>query len=242
MILMNFFYALSLSLLPPPFFFFFSIMFANSKPISGFCVPFFMQEIMGELGTPVILLSQIIKTTKGTNQSECTAQRLKLCKGLFLSLSLLSLFLSFHLFSSSDKRWLRKILSKAMNWSLPKSKNFPAILNAHDTHMDFFFFKMFARSIIWCIILLGKEAACWRNLPLKCFTFVLVVLLFSSGGLGMGGCHRVWGWETWKGLSCIHSHSEKEQRNKCIHLVWKNWLHEPKCRRILCSFRVDQRL
>lgn len=63
-------------------------MFANSKPISGFCAPFFMQEIMGELGTPVILLSQIIKTTKGTNQSECTAQRLKLCRGLFLSLSL----------------------------------------------------------------------------------------------------------------------------------------------------------
>lgn len=97
----EFFYALSLSLLPtpPPNFFFFSIMFANSKPISGFCVPFFMQEIMGELGTPVILLSQIIKTTKGTNQSECTAQRLKLCKGLFLSLSSLSLSLfSFILF------------------------------------------------------------------------------------------------------------------------------------------------
>lgn len=94
----NEFFLCSLPLPPLPVFFF-SIMFANSKPISGFCVPFFMQEIMGELGTPVILLSQIIKTTKGTNQSECTAQRLKLCKGLFLSLSSLSLSLfSFILF------------------------------------------------------------------------------------------------------------------------------------------------
>lgn len=96
----NEFFLCSLSLSsPPPVFFFFSIMFANSKPISGFCVPFFMQEIMGELGTPVILLSQIIKTTKGTNQSECTAQRLKLCKGLFLSLSLFSLSFSLFIYS-----------------------------------------------------------------------------------------------------------------------------------------------
>lgn len=70
------------------FFFFFSIMFANSKMISGFCVPFFMQEIMGELGTPVIPLSQIIKTTKGTNQFECGAQRHGLSKGLSLFLFL----------------------------------------------------------------------------------------------------------------------------------------------------------
>lgn len=69
-------------------FIFFSIMFANSKMISGFCVPFFMQEIMGELGTPVIPLSQIIKTTKGTNQFECGAQRHGLSKGLSLFLSL----------------------------------------------------------------------------------------------------------------------------------------------------------
>lgn len=68
--------------------FFFSIMFANSKMISGFCVPFFMQEIMGELGTPVIPLSQIIKTTKGTNQFECSAQRHGLSKGLSLFLFL----------------------------------------------------------------------------------------------------------------------------------------------------------
>ena len=68
--------------------FFFSIMFANSKMISGFCVPFFMQEIMGELGTPVILLSQIIKTTKGTNQFECGAQRHGLSKGLSVFLFL----------------------------------------------------------------------------------------------------------------------------------------------------------
>lgn len=68
--------------------FFFSIMFANSKMISGFCVPFFMQEIMGELGTPVIPLSQIIKTTKGTNQFECGAQRHGLSKGLSLFLFL----------------------------------------------------------------------------------------------------------------------------------------------------------
>lgn len=63
-------------------------MFANSKMISGFCVPFFMQEIMGELGTPVIPLSQIIKTTKGTNQFECGAQRHGLSKGLSLFLFL----------------------------------------------------------------------------------------------------------------------------------------------------------
>lgn len=69
-------------------FFFFSIMFANSKMISGFCVPFFMQEIMGELGTPVIPLSQIIKTTKGTNQFECGAQRHGLSKGLSVFLFL----------------------------------------------------------------------------------------------------------------------------------------------------------
>ena len=69
-------------------FFFFSIMFANSKMISGFCVPFFMQKIMGELGTPVIPLSQIIKTTKGTNQFECGAQRHGLSKGLSLFLFL----------------------------------------------------------------------------------------------------------------------------------------------------------
>lgn len=66
-------------------FFFFSIMFANSRMISGFCVPFFMREIMGELGTAVILLSQIIKTTKGTNQFECGAQRRRLRKGLLCS-------------------------------------------------------------------------------------------------------------------------------------------------------------
>lgn len=82
----EFFYALSLTHTQPPSPFF-SIMFANSKMISGFCVPFFMQEIMGELRTPVIPLSQIIKTTKGTNQSECTAQRHKLCKGPSFSLS-----------------------------------------------------------------------------------------------------------------------------------------------------------
>ena len=63
-------------------------MFANSKMISGFCVPFFMQEIMGELGTPVIPLSQIIKTTKGTNQFECGAQRHGLSKGLSVFLFL----------------------------------------------------------------------------------------------------------------------------------------------------------
>lgn len=63
-------------------------MFANSKMISGFCAPFFMQEIMGELGTPVIPLSQIIKTTKGTNQFECGAQRHGLSKGLSLFLFL----------------------------------------------------------------------------------------------------------------------------------------------------------
>lgn len=91
----NEFFLCSLSPSPPPLFFFFSIMFANSKTISGFCVPFFMQEIMGELSTPVIPLSQIIKTTKGTNQSECTAQRLKLCEGLSLSPLSRSLFLSF---------------------------------------------------------------------------------------------------------------------------------------------------
>lgn len=78
MVLMNFF-------MP---FFFFSIMFANSRMISGFCAPFFMREIMGELGTPVILLSQIIKTTKGTNQFECGAQRHRLCKGRSLFLFL----------------------------------------------------------------------------------------------------------------------------------------------------------
>lgn len=78
MVLMNF-YA----------FFFFSIMFANSRMISGFCVPFFMREIMGELGTPVIPLSQIIKTTKGTNQFECGAQRHQLRKGPSLFLFLL---------------------------------------------------------------------------------------------------------------------------------------------------------
>lgn len=82
---------------PSPFF---SIMFANSKMISGFCVLFFMQEIMGELGTPVIPLSQIIKTTKGTNQSECTAQRLKLGKGPSFFLSPPPLH--------SDKRWVSK--------------------------------------------------------------------------------------------------------------------------------------
>lgn len=70
------------------FFFFFSIMFANSRMISGFCVPFFMREIMGELGTPVIPLSQIIKTTKGTNQFECGAQRRRLRKGRSLFLFL----------------------------------------------------------------------------------------------------------------------------------------------------------
>lgn len=70
------------------FFFFFSIMFANSRMISGFCVPFFMREIMGELGTPVIPLSQIIKTTKGTNQFECGAQRHRLRKGRSLFLFL----------------------------------------------------------------------------------------------------------------------------------------------------------
>lgn len=77
MVLMNFF-------MP----FFFSIMFANSRMISGFCAPFFMREIMGELGTPVIPLSQIIKTTKGTNQSECGAQRHRLRKGRSLFLFL----------------------------------------------------------------------------------------------------------------------------------------------------------
>lgn len=184
MILMNFF-MLSLSLSSPPsYFFFFSIMFANSKPISGFCVPFFMQEIMGELGTPVILLSQIIKTTKGTNQSECTAQRLKLCKGLFLSLSLLSLFLSFHLFSSSDKRWLRKILSKAMNWSLPKSKNFPAILKAH---CGLVFFS-------YCLLTLlfdAFEGGGW--LLEKSSTEMFYLCFGGSTFLLRRGCHRFWG-------------------------------------------------
>lgn len=50
-----------------------------------------------------------------------------------------------------------------MNWSLPKSKNFPAILNAQDTYRDFFFL-VFVCSIIWCILILGEEAVCWRNL------------------------------------------------------------------------------
>lgn len=49
--------------------FFFSIMFANSKMISGFCESF-LWEIMDELRTPVILRLQIIKTTKATNQPE----------------------------------------------------------------------------------------------------------------------------------------------------------------------------
>lgn len=81
--------------------FFFSIMFANSKMISGFCVPFFMQEIMGELGTPVIPLSQIIKTTKGTNQFECSAQRHGLSKGLSLFLFLPPTPLTFSFFICS---------------------------------------------------------------------------------------------------------------------------------------------
>lgn len=86
--------------------FFFSIMFANSKMISGFCVPFFMQEIMGEPGTPVIPLSQIIKTTKGTNQFECSAQRRGLSKGLSVSVSPspIPYSLPFYLFLPFDKR------------------------------------------------------------------------------------------------------------------------------------------
>lgn len=87
-------------------------MFANSKMISGFCVPFFMQEIMGELGTPVIPLSQIIKTTKGTNQFECGAQRHGLSKGLSLFLSVSPspspYFLPLYLLLSFDKRWFPK--------------------------------------------------------------------------------------------------------------------------------------
>lgn len=100
MVLMNFFML-----------FFFSIMFANSKMISGFCVPFFMQEIMGELGTPVIPLSQIIKTTKGTNQFECSAQRHGLSKGLSLFLFLpppsltLSLFICSFPLTRGSSQW-----------------------------------------------------------------------------------------------------------------------------------------
>lgn len=125
------------------------------------------------------------------------AQAMQRSFSLSLSLlSLLSLFLSFHLFSSSDKRWLRKILSKAMNWSLPKNKNFPAILNAHDTHTDsvgflLFFFKICLLHYLVHPTFWGKRLPCWRNLPLKCLNFVfLVVLLFCPSRLGMGGCHR----------------------------------------------------
>lgn len=31
-------------------------------------------------------------------------------------------------------------------------------------HTGTFFFKVFVCSIIWCILILGEEAACWRNL------------------------------------------------------------------------------
>lgn len=117
MVLMNFFML-----------FFFSIMFANSEMISGFCVPFFMQEIMGELGTPVIPLSQIIKTTKGTNQFECGAQRHKLSKGLSLFLFLPPpppIFSLFHLFLSFDKRWFPKTPGQARHWPIQNINSLP---------------------------------------------------------------------------------------------------------------------
>lgn len=118
MVLMNFFML----------FFFFSIMFANSKMISGFCVPFFMQEIMGELGTPVIPLSQIIKTTKGTNQFECGAQRHGLSKGLSFCFCF-SLphprLSSFYLVLSFDKRWFPKTPGQAKSWPIQNLNSLP---------------------------------------------------------------------------------------------------------------------
>lgn len=96
-------------------------MFANSKMISGFCVPFFMQEIMGELGTPVIPLSQIIKTTKGTNQFECGAQRHGLSKGLSLFLFLPppppTFFLSICSFSLTRGGFQRHLDKQGADWS-----------------------------------------------------------------------------------------------------------------------------
>lgn len=161
------------------------------------------------------------------------AQAMQRSFSLSLSLlSLLSLFLSFHLFSSSDKRWLRKILSKAMNWSLPKNKNFPAILNAHDTHTDsvgfLLVFLRFARSIIWCIPLFGGRGCragetCHWNVSTLFWWFC-----FSApAGLAWEDATDFEGGRPQKVFPCVSGHRGKEQRNKWTHLVWKTGCMNP---------------
>lgn len=101
-----------------------------------------------------------------------------------------------------------------MNWSLPKSKNFPAILNARDTHMDFIFFFNVSSLRYLVHPAFGRGGCLLEKSPTEMFYLCFGGSVFLLGRAWHGRMPQILRAGDLKGLACICGHRGKEQQNK----------------------------